>query len=137
MTQSRARTHRPCMIIFIRNGAWSVPLGHPYRSPGAGAPPGTTVPRQEKPHSMTGPAFTAPTSRPDREDLTARAFRALDAGSGLHTLGGTHVLVPNGTPCFAGPSLGAIARQISAAPTPGPEPARRGQPRHPQSDPVP
>lgn len=86
---------------------------------------------------MTGSAFTAPAGRPDRDDLRARVFRALDAGSGLHTLGSTHIVVPTGTPCFAGPSLGAIARQISAAPVPGLEPARRGQPRRLQSGPVP
>jgi hypothetical protein len=82
---------------------------------------------------MTGQVFTAPACRPDRDDLTARVFCALYPGSGLHTPGSTHIVVPTGTPCFAGPSLGAIARQISAAP----EPARRGQPRHLQSGPVP
>jgi hypothetical protein len=86
---------------------------------------------------MTGPAFTAPAARPDRDDLTARVFRALYVRSGLHTGAGPHIVVPHGTPCFAGPSLGAIARQISAAPVAGPEPARRGQSRHLQSDPVP
>jgi hypothetical protein len=28
---------------------------------------------------------------------------------------GTHIVVPHGTPWFAGPSLGEIARQISEA----------------------
>ena len=46
MTPSRAKTHRSCKIIFIRNGAWYVPSATPPLTE-AGAPPGTTVPRQE------------------------------------------------------------------------------------------
>ncbi len=86
---------------------------------------------------MTGPAFTAPADRPDHDDLTARVFRAPYVRSGLHTVASTQIVDPHGTPCFAGPSLGAIARQISTAPVPGLEPARRGQRRHPPDGPVP
>ena len=86
---------------------------------------------------MTAPAFTAPAARPDRDDLAARVFRALDTGSGLHALGSTHTVVPAGTPCPSGPSLGATARPISVVPVPGLEPARRGQSRRLQSGPVP
>jgi len=43
---SRARTRRPCMIIFIRNGAWYLPPAIPPLT-WAGASPGTTIPRQE------------------------------------------------------------------------------------------
>jgi hypothetical protein len=52
-------------------------------------------------------------ARPCRDDLTLRVFRALYAEFDLHTVGGTHVVVPRGTPWFAGHSLGEIARQIS------------------------
>jgi hypothetical protein len=86
---------------------------------------------------MTAPAFTAPAARPDRDDLAARVFRALDTGSGLHALGSTHTVVPAGTPCLAAPSPGAIARPISVVPVPGLEPVRRGQSRRLQSGPVP
>jgi hypothetical protein len=50
-------------------------------------------------------------ARPD--DLTSRIFRALYTEFDLRTVGGTHVVVPRGTPWFAGRSLGEIARQIS------------------------
>jgi hypothetical protein len=85
---------------------------------------------------MTGSAFTAPAARPDRDDLAARVFRALGAGSGPHALGSTHIVVPAGTPCPSGPSPGAIARPVSVVPVPGLEPARRGQSRDLQSGPV-
>jgi hypothetical protein len=50
---------------------------------------------------------------PGRDELTRRVFRALFTEFDLRTAGGTHVVVPRGTPWFAGPSLGEIARQIS------------------------
>ena len=50
---------------------------------------------------------------PDSGDLTARVFRALYQAYDLHSVQGIHVVVPRGTPCFAGPSLGDVARQIS------------------------
>jgi hypothetical protein len=66
---------------------------------------------------MTDPAPAVP---PDRDDLTPRVFRALYGDFDLHTCGGAHIAVPKGTACFAGPSLGEIARQISTCPAPGP-----------------
>lgn len=42
------------------------------------------------------------------------ASSALYPAFDLHTVGGTHIAVLAGTPRFAGPSLGTIARQISA-----------------------
>lgn len=63
---------------------------------------------------MTGPAAAIPAGPPALDDLAARLFRALYWEFDLHTVGGIHIAVPAGTPCFAGPSLGAIARQISA-----------------------
>jgi hypothetical protein len=59
---------------------------------------------------MTAPD---PAAEP-RDDLTLRVFRALYQAFDLHTVGGTHIAVPAGTPCFAAPSLSEIARQISA-----------------------
>ena len=52
-------------------------------------------------------------SRPGGDELTARVFRALYGAYDLHSVEGVHVVVPRGTPCFAGSSLGDIARQIS------------------------
>ena len=63
---------------------------------------------------MTGSLPADPDSRP-RDDLTPRVFRALYQAFDLHTVGGTHIAVPTGTPCFAAPSLGEVARQISKA----------------------
>ena len=62
-------------------------------------------------------------------DLTARLFRALYQEFDLHTVNGTYVVVPKGTPWFAGPSLGEIARQISGHDRPDPvtSPAEPGQ----------
>lgn len=68
-----------------------------------------------------------PAGQPPPDDLTAaRVFRALYTQFDLHTVGDTHIAVPKGTPCFAAPSIGQIARQISdheyhdpAAPSPG------------------
>jgi hypothetical protein len=42
-----------------------------------------------------------------------RLFRAMYAEYDLRMVGGIHVVVPRGTPWFAGHSLGEIARQIS------------------------
>lgn len=50
---------------------------------------------------------------PVRDDLAVRLFRAMYAEFDLRTIGGIHVVVPRGTPWFAGHSLGEIARQIS------------------------
>jgi len=69
---------------------------------------------------MTGPAPASGPGRPDSDDLTARVFRALYQAYDLHWVAGIHVAVPAGSPCFAGPSLGAIARQISDHEHPAP-----------------
>jgi hypothetical protein len=58
---------------------------------------------------MTG----TPAAQPARDDLTTRIFRALYTEFDLRTVDGTHIVVPRGTPWFAGSSLGEIARQIS------------------------
>ncbi len=50
---------------------------------------------------------------PVRDDLTLRLFRAMYPEFDLRTVGGIHVVVPRGTPWFAGHSLGEIARRIS------------------------
>ena len=68
---------------------------------------------------MTGPA-PVPGGPPARDDLTPRLFRALFQGFDLHEVGGAYVVLPKGTPCLAGPSLGAIARQIRTPDTEGP-----------------
>ncbi len=78
---------------------------------------------------MTCPVPAMPPGPPSGDDLAARLFRALYKGFDLHTIGGTYVAVPKGAPCYAGPSLGAIARQISAASARTPSPAHAGQPR--------
>lgn len=88
---------------------------------------------------MTGPPPDVP---PGGGDLAARVFRALYQAYDLHQVAGIHVAVPKGSPCFAGPSLAAIARQISAcehpappaAPAPPPLPPRR-PPARPQDPP--
>ncbi|MGH3200601.1 MAG: hypothetical protein ACRDOA_11245 [Streptosporangiaceae bacterium] len=69
---------------------------------------------------MPGPAPAAPAGRPDGDDLTARVFRALYQAYDLHSIASIHVAVRKGSPCFAGPSLGAIARKISNHEHPGP-----------------
>jgi hypothetical protein len=83
---------------------------------------------------MTGPP---PATPPGGDDLTARVFRALYQDFDLHQIAGIHIAVPKGAPCCTGPSLAAIARQISArghpapAAAPGvppPLPARRTPP---------
>ena len=62
---------------------------------------------------MTGPASANPAGPPAPDDLTARVFRALYQGFDLHAAGGIYIAIPAGTPCFAGPSLGEVARLIS------------------------
>jgi hypothetical protein len=69
---------------------------------------------------MTGPTLAAGPGRPDGDDLTARVFRALYQAYDLHSVAGVHIAVPTGSPCFAGSSLGAIARQISGHEHPAP-----------------
>ncbi len=46
-------------------------------------------------------------------DLTTRIFRALYQEFDLYAINGVYIVVPKGTPWFAGPSLGEIAQQIS------------------------
>ena len=74
-------------------------------------------------------AFTTPAGQLGRDDLTPRIFRALYTGFDLRTIGGTHVVVPKGTPWFAGHSLGEIARQISEYEYPDGEPGGPADPR--------
>ena len=62
---------------------------------------------------MTGTTPGTPPGRSGRDDLTPRVFRALYGEFELRTVEGTHVVVPAGTPWFAGRSLGEIARQMS------------------------
>ena len=62
---------------------------------------------------MTGPAPVNPAGPPAPDDLTARVFRAPYQGFDLHAVGGTYIAIPAGTPCFARPSLGEVARLIS------------------------
>ncbi len=78
---------------------------------------------------MTSPVPAMPPGQPSREDLAVRLFRALYQGFDLHTVGGIHVAVPKGSPCYAGSSLGTIARRISAASASAPSRAHPGQPR--------
>ena len=82
-------------------------------------------------------AAPAAAGQPGRDDLTARIFRALYQEFDLRTINGIYVVVPKGTPWFAGHSLGDIARQISdtttrARPLPRPGPGRSPLPRHQQ-----
>ena len=46
--------------------------------------------------------------QPGRDDLTERIFRALYQEFDLRTINGTYVVVPKGTPWFAGTSLGNV-----------------------------
>lgn len=62
---------------------------------------------------MTGPEPITRTTQSLPDNLTARVFRALYPDFDLHTVAGIHIAVPKDTPCFAAPSLGEIARQIS------------------------
>jgi hypothetical protein len=67
---------------------------------------------------MTGP----PPASPPPGDLPARLFRALYQGYDLHPAGGTWFAVPKGTACYAAPTIGEIAGQISAREHPAPDP---------------
>jgi hypothetical protein len=64
---------------------------------------------------MSNPTDRTATAAPavPRGELTARVFRALYPDFELRTVDRTHVVVPRGTPWYAGPSLGELARQIS------------------------
>jgi hypothetical protein len=73
---------------------------------------------------MTVPPAAAGQSRDS--DFTARFFRALYQEFDLHTINGIYVVVPKGTPWFAGHSLGDIARQITDHPGPPSSPAGPG-----------
>ena len=70
------------------------------------------------------PARPAPGHPP--ADLPARLFRALFPDFDLRTVSGLHVAVPRGTLWHAGQSLGEVARQISTAPGPDPNPRPGG-----------
>jgi hypothetical protein len=87
---------------------------------GPGHPP-RSRPAQD-PRPITGTTPANPPGPPRRADLTAIVFRALYPGYDLHAIGsGLHVAVPRNTPCYAHPSIAAIARQISQQPPdPGP-----------------
>jgi len=63
-------------------------------------------------------------------DLPARVFRALYQGFDLHDAHGIFVAVPAGSACFAGSSLRAVARKISAYADAAPAPAACGEDRH-------
>jgi hypothetical protein len=56
-------------------------------------------------------------------DLTAAVFRALYTDYDLRTHGALHVVTPKGTPVYISPSLGHIARHLSAVARPDPSPA--------------
>ena len=56
-------------------------------------------------------------AQPARDDLTTRIFRALYTEFDLRTVGGTHVVVPRGTPSFAGPSLYLAGRPVPRRPS--------------------
>ena len=106
----------PAQVILVPNGPGSRPaasllLTWPEAVP-APARKGRTVP-------MTGPP---PASPPPAGDLPARLFRALYQGYDLHPAGGAWVAVPKGTACYAAPTIGEIARQISVREHPAPEP---------------
>jgi hypothetical protein len=63
-------------------------------------------------------------------DLPAIVFRALYPGYDLHVISGTYLVLPKGTSWYAGPSLGAIARQLSRhQDQPGPAGAAPGRTR--------
>jgi hypothetical protein len=74
---------------------------------------------------QAGATVPAGERRPAHDELIIRVFRALYREFDLHTLAGTRVAVPKGTPWFCGVSLGSIARQIStrAEGRRGPNPA--------------
>jgi len=62
---------------------------------------------------MQRPRLAAAAGTPDPAGLTARFFRGLYQAYDLHLVDGIGIVVPKGTPCFAGRSLAGIARQIS------------------------
>ena len=75
---------------------------------------------------MQRPRPAAAPGTPDPAELAARFFRALYQAYDLHQVDGIHVVVPKGTPCFAGRSLAELARQVSeraARPAGPPRPA--------------
>ena len=74
----------------------------------------------------------AAAAQPGRDELTLRVFRTLYADFDLHTVGGMHVVVPRGTPWFAGHSLGEIARQISEFEQPHRDRPPGGRPAEPE-----
>jgi hypothetical protein len=68
-------------------------------------------------------------------DLTAKFFRALYPQFRLDNMHGTYVVTLATNPCWIGPSLGAIARQISeqlatSAHYPASLPPSTGEVRH-------
>ena len=75
----------------------------------------------------TVPQGRRPTD-PGRDELTLRLFRAMYPEFDLRTVAGIHVVVPRGTPWFAGTSLGEIARQISESEHPDRDPADPSSP---------
>jgi hypothetical protein len=68
----------------------------------------------------------AAAGQPGPGDLAARIFRALYRDFDLHDVGGLFIVLPKGTPWFAGHSLGDIARQICDHDHPGPALPRPG-----------
>ena len=58
----------------------------------------------------------AAAGQPGRDDLIMRIFRALYQQFDLHTIDGTYVVVPKGTPWYAGP-LSATSPARSATTT--------------------
>jgi hypothetical protein len=62
---------------------------------------------------MQRPRPAAAAGTPDPAELTARFFRGLYQAYDLHQVDGIHVVVPKGTPCFAGRSLADLARRVS------------------------
>jgi hypothetical protein len=70
--------------------------------------------------------MTGTTPGPPPRDLPAPLFRARYPGFELRAIGTTYVATLKGAPWYAGPSLDALARQISATPAPD----LRDQPWH-------
>lgn len=93
-------------------------VDHPARPAPGPALPGAgdrSLPRRGPAGKTRLPVTAAAPARPYHDDLADRVFQALYAGFDVHTVHGTRIVVPAGTPWFAGPSLGEIARQISEA----------------------
>ena len=74
---------------------------------------------------MTGLPPTTPAASSPPGDLAARLFRALYQGYDLHPARGAWFAVPKGTACYAAPTLGKIARQISVREYPDPHASGR------------